>query len=486
MKLSEGNRSTGAPPVAYDITVRQSDKIKKVYRTVEILSDIGAESLIGRGTRVWKVQELDDNGERFGPFYALKDVWVHDDRPMEHDTLAEIKKQQPSYERHFLTVLCAGFATVKIGDSSRPDNTKGTIRRGHDFSLTNQVLRPRATITENQDNSRKRKAPSTSGTAYEFIQYTPTARREDRWNHGYLSRTSRQHYRIVFKEVGVPVHRLRNYQDIITAITGGSEGLYAIHLTNQIHRDISSGNIMLVQEDGKEARGVIIDLEYIQRLDSTIDSHGAKKGTYEFIAVEVAAEEYLSEAEPEESLDTQTTPRIVRPFRQNPLHDLESVWWLCIWVLFRTVRADEHPTNRYLHNYLKAFGSQGDRYVFWNNGPLFKRYTAHFSEPVFSRAMRYWCNKLKEVYEESYMENEFVEIPISFLHKARSAQREALDALSEVTKNYHSELRNLWELMPLPDTPETQSENGNNDSGSKLRAPEGPELKKQRNANNVD
>lgn len=53
----------------YEIAVRNEDNRfgSTIYRTVEMLSDVGTDSTLGRGTRVWKVQKL-ANGKTSRPF----------------------------------------------------------------------------------------------------------------------------------------------------------------------------------------------------------------------------------------------------------------------------------------------------------------------------------------------------------------------------------------------------------------------------------
>lgn len=275
----------------YEIKVREPPQTECVYRTVGVLSHVGADSLIGRGTRVWKARKLDEYGSPSGPECALKDVWVRSDRPIEHKVIADIKKAQPEYREHFLTVLEAGF--VLVGQSnSQPDNTKETIRRGQDFVLTEQVLRPRPAI-ENNVQGTLEKSWST-GHSTGSSQHTPVASPRGHWDYSKVNLFPRLHYRIVFEEVGTAVHHLRSYHDIITAVTGGSRGkcysslgrtmmfyglsgLHAIHLTGQVHRDVSSGNILLAPKPGGQGVvGKIIDLEYVKKLATESNPHDIK------------------------------------------------------------------------------------------------------------------------------------------------------------------------------------------------------------------
>ena len=46
------------------------------YRTVRLISDIGAEAIRGRGTRVWEVRQLNKNDEEDPTPLVLKDSWA--------------------------------------------------------------------------------------------------------------------------------------------------------------------------------------------------------------------------------------------------------------------------------------------------------------------------------------------------------------------------------------------------------------------------
>ncbi|KAI0797189.1 hypothetical protein C8Q75DRAFT_230968 [Abortiporus biennis] len=51
-------------------------------------------------------------------------------------------------------------------------------------------------------------------------------------------------------------------------------------------------------------------------------------GTLAFIAYEVAEGDYIAESLPD---DQYPMPDTFPTFFHNPLHDLESIWWICIW-----------------------------------------------------------------------------------------------------------------------------------------------------------
>jgi hypothetical protein len=57
------------------------------YRTLSVLSDYGADPLLGRGTRVFRVYDTTDPSRTPR---TLKDVWVEADRHREGDILVDL------------------------------------------------------------------------------------------------------------------------------------------------------------------------------------------------------------------------------------------------------------------------------------------------------------------------------------------------------------------------------------------------------------
>ncbi|KAF8608075.1 hypothetical protein BDV93DRAFT_551941 [Ceratobasidium sp. AG-I] len=112
-------------PHCYDFTfekVENGTTIKTVYRTVSIISDLGATSLLGHGTRVWKVQKI-VGGRPMDKFYALRDVWPHDDREAEHLIVQKVKEANPEDAIHLLTITDAEFVSVLYNGQRTLDNT---------------------------------------------------------------------------------------------------------------------------------------------------------------------------------------------------------------------------------------------------------------------------------------------------------------------------------------------------------------------------
>ncbi|KAJ6511306.1 hypothetical protein C8R47DRAFT_729886 [Mycena vitilis] len=256
-----------------------------VYVTKGLLSDRCADAVCGRTTRVWEAYREDDP-ERAS--VALKDLWSSVDTVQEGSQLLELHDQLRSLAdattprppaEYFLTVLDHGFVQTSEGVD---DHTLDVMTRG---------------------------------------QVPPTG----------TSHHPRKHYRIVFKEVGTLVHRLRTVSDVMRALVDATQALFILYKLGLVHRDVSAGNILFVDGQGK-----LTDLEYIKSFKGTQlpQSHERFIGTADYTAGEAAGGMYCFIP------FVDLNPPLPPPFRFNPLHDLESTFWIGLWVILYHRRDD--------------------------------------------------------------------------------------------------------------------------------------------------
>ncbi|KIM74225.1 hypothetical protein PILCRDRAFT_828383 [Piloderma croceum F 1598] len=61
-------------------------------------------------------------------------------------------------------------------------------------------------------------------------------------------------------------------------------------------------------------------------------------GTLGFMSVEIESPSYHYHPQPDQTLDDSDpeaeNPISAPPFRYNPLHDMESIWWVGVWFIF--------------------------------------------------------------------------------------------------------------------------------------------------------
>ncbi|KAI5997593.1 hypothetical protein EDD15DRAFT_2246630 [Pisolithus albus] len=128
-----------------------------------------------------------------------------------------------------------------------------------------------------------------------------------------------------------------------------------LHSVDWVRRDVNACNVV---RSGKMAK--LDDFEFAKRLDSFETTHELRQLTLDFMACEVGARNLLFQ------------PLVCRPyaderdclFRFNPLHDMESVWWMAMWVVYyHAVQAGE-PLSEQLEYLHKLFpGCLGERTI---------------------------------------------------------------------------------------------------------------------------
>ncbi|KAF8880268.1 hypothetical protein BD779DRAFT_1803027 [Infundibulicybe gibba] len=297
--------------LGYDTTMHRSQSQLsinvggRVFRTEKLLDDSAANSLLGRGTRVWS--GFFEDGTRA----VLKDCWIEHDRQLEGDVLTTLREQhgklddpeKPDFDDYFLTVVAHGKARLLGGAE---DDTQEMMNG--EVPVANNWL-------DVTDHPRARPDPQKVERAV---------------RHAFKRRC---HYRISFRDVATPLYEVVNLQDYMTALRDTAVAIGILHRLGYVHRDISSGNVLLYDGGGR-----LSDLEYC-RSSSEPDRHDARTGTPDFMSVEVAAGNRLFVPPNGYGHPAYSSP----PFQYFTLHDAESVWWLFAFALFSNGIQDESP-----------------------------------------------------------------------------------------------------------------------------------------------
>ncbi|KAJ3548962.1 hypothetical protein NM688_g5229 [Phlebia brevispora] len=288
--------------VQYDITVRSRDAKAMVFRTIGILSDSGARMVVGRATRVWKVVQLIDGVETEGPV-ALKEAWVDSAREREGEvhsrvmqSIYESEQCQEANDR-FITVLIHG--DVHVADS-----------RDHAPTAVYKDAVPSAHFTRSLN----------SGSVHTVSPHLTTI-------------PSQVHYRIVYNEVGEPLSAVSSLEIVFQALEDVLQGLNAMHMSGWVHRDLSPGNILIVNGTGRLA-----DLEGALNGYLFCPERKATRRSEEPPLESFPGSPEPGQLEPERLDPDGPRPRCEaesplydEPLRYNPLHDQESLWWITVY-----------------------------------------------------------------------------------------------------------------------------------------------------------
>ncbi|GJE97364.1 hypothetical protein PsYK624_135800 [Phanerochaete sordida] len=383
--------------VQYDILVGD-----KWYRTQRLISAIGAESPRGRGTRVWEVRELDKcGGTETGPSLVLKDSWVDQDRPREAKILDDIrasvtkKRDWKRLKPHLLTVHDSADVLVE----GVPDDTHSVLRRGM-IPVWEETVPVKKDLDANKQ-AQEDPRPLVDAPAV-----------PERASKRHVVYHRKVHHRVIFKQMGTTIMEVGTFTHAFAALGQVIKALKILHKYGWVHRDISSGNILVVANTAKLA-----DVEYAKR-ETDDSTHNIRTGTLFFMATEVELREYRYDRRPskttrasssritlpdipeeEDSTDDDEGPsddepetqtpnakyivfdesssddepedghndddllpvvqqRGARIFRHNPLHDLESVLWLGLYIVTCSVLSRFNDTktvsDAQWEEYLKA------------------------------------------------------------------------------------------------------------------------------------
>ena len=106
------------------------------YKTVKVLHDLGADYLLSRAARVFKVKRVGDPEDNF---YVLKDLWLEQDRKPEHEIYNEIIRdvenlygdQVDIVRRHLFTPIDHAFVEVNGVRVSRCPAHSAYLRLTH-------------------------------------------------------------------------------------------------------------------------------------------------------------------------------------------------------------------------------------------------------------------------------------------------------------------------------------------------------------------
>lgn len=213
--------------VVYDIDVwddTTEGSVVKTYRTRRLISELGAISPRGRGTRVWEVDEIDkDSGKVVGmSSKVLKDAWTDLERPTEGTIVRDIKKQavlagrEADFKNHFLETDRYGHVYISDGPTTRADTTNCFIRsrkRAKGISSTAPTLR----VVANSGN----RIPIMTAQGPVAGDGKDLARLPTEFSRYPV----KVHHRIIYSEVGTPIFQAPTLRDVFMCVGEVLQGM---------------------------------------------------------------------------------------------------------------------------------------------------------------------------------------------------------------------------------------------------------------------
>ncbi|KAF7795938.1 hypothetical protein EIP86_007105 [Pleurotus ostreatoroseus] len=324
----------------YDIVVRSDNGECKTYRTLELLASREPHALFGRGTRVWRAVRIQD-GQEIGEPVALKDAWVdyylaQEGAIFEQVRLADRPPEHHSAEDFLLTVDCHGDVVLKEGPPITLDHT---VCFGESGAPLCMPASSREELVEMFGSM-----SSTSDPSLQTERKLPTSR-------------CLVHYRIAFQEICTSLSDETSIPAIFKALARITLALKHLHVAGWVHRDMSDQNILVRDHVARLA-----DLEYTKRIGVGRD---LVLGTADFMACEIETQLYLflpgltPPTTPDDPQKRSSKPLSISTLvdeyeegiqrelpaapaiRYNPLHDLESLWWIAVYFIVKREVVDE-------------------------------------------------------------------------------------------------------------------------------------------------
>ncbi|KAI4520239.1 hypothetical protein K525DRAFT_204175 [Schizophyllum commune Loenen D] len=344
------------PCVEHTADTPQGGKARRYRISVDGVDYIGTTEVehhypvraFGKCTRIFNAYKGDGSSDEA---LIIKDCWLYADWRTEYEIYKDIeaailaydwanechlppenmrdlkahkstRKVDPRYGtltpeqrmRFFSPIQRGGKVTV----DGQEDNTQGTIAKGYQLS-DERAMYPVGSHSVEGDGEDARRRPLWHANIKQMVDlWIP----KEAIGSFFRPINPRTHHRLVMHK-GQSLYDIADAKEAFSTLTDASYAVFMLHCVQWLHRDISPDNIFRMPD----GRGVLADLEFAQPAsDSRMCNY--RVGTPSYMALEVSMRKYMF---PPSSLQG------IPPWRYRDKHDLESIWWLCLWLLFRHI-----------------------------------------------------------------------------------------------------------------------------------------------------
>ncbi|XP_006457560.1 hypothetical protein AGABI2DRAFT_181722 [Agaricus bisporus var. bisporus H97] len=374
-----------AHPRVLSITGRKT----RVWKTVEV-----------KGFEGNAVKEELNGGKKV----ALKDVWLDDGSTTEKQKLdaiferlkaikeeayewappslrSELKKlfKDEGYRKYFMEIECDSFNLGKSKKNSDEPPPAPEILQLKDVESCKKNVLPigngieisvvdsdskKATVAEDQ----KLREDSTGAYGYSrILEETPLEAVLSPSKVKTCLYMVKRQYRLVYSEAGESLDHANSLDAAFSAVLdayvvpSALTALVLMYLAGWMHQDISAGNIIMVKRGSGRLGGKLSDLEFANDYRNKNGSPASKTGTPFFMPIEIHAgvgfirkrglttkipdDMDIFENPCEVPKDLEVTSSCIprSPPRYQFQHDLESLWWVALWILIYQV---VHPAGQ--------------------------------------------------------------------------------------------------------------------------------------------
>nr|GAT49276.1 predicted protein [Mycena chlorophos] len=313
------------------------------------------DSLFGRATRVYRVIAEEDlrNPNSKPTIYALKDVWRQAGRRPEID---------------FYDLIARYYRECNVDIDE-----KGMARCHGSLNLA---------------------VPPTNDSSVRW----DASLHATKW--GISPDTQRHHTRTLLTPVGRPSHDFESTKKLVAALYYVVLHLKLAYDAGVIHRDVSAGNILFVEDPTSAVPGFLVDYDYAEMTQAGCENFNKWfsnrdraiweeskthllewTGTFPFMAVEMVMASQLTlasdEADASESEDAidpefEKAKKLLEAYspieptsiaRHDLHHDLESIYWVALWLILRHTK-HTHPLRERACQHVFGGNGGGKQQVF--------------------------------------------------------------------------------------------------------------------------
>ncbi|KAI0645961.1 hypothetical protein C8Q79DRAFT_1010843 [Trametes meyenii] len=360
-------------------------------------------------TRIWKGGRLVDDPKRPKPPkpQILKEAWRQLVRPAEATFYDRINMRISEEERYGIPKMVYGGdigefefrwweeSGKRWGREEDPEDGPSEPQARRRPTRVSERLRSRARLNKVSDGSKKADKPSTSSPPLLFssigsagspfigdlaepnTHYTPKgefpmiypqhqtyswrlAQGETSWHH------ERSHMRIVIDDVGRSLTEFTSTHELVTAVRDAIIGHRLLWEKAEIlHRDVSVGNILIkdVKKEEDKFTGFLHDYDYSSMVpDSDTPTDRAQNTSEEaYPELRLAPTDAAKDSDDPTNQKERTGTYYFMAFEilkvpdmiHNTHHDLESFYWVLLWVV---VRHTDHGRGKEICNRIFKYG----------------------------------------------------------------------------------------------------------------------------------
>ncbi|KAI5895316.1 uncharacterized protein SCHCODRAFT_02536198 [Schizophyllum commune H4-8] len=340
------------------------------YITTQVLENYAAQDNFGRCTRIFRAYKEDDDSR--DAKFAIKDGWLGRESQLEVDVynaimagveahdwsqysappkdVSDFVKNVKKWEevppvdfkhgtnvdrKQFFMPIIAG-ERVKARNG-RDDDTRAVIARGYSDSSHRRQFLSLTKASTTVDFPAASKAASARTSRKEGVEGDKKKAAEPSTTPGIFAQPTapRVHHRSVML-LATPLDKIQSVKQAFSTLSDATYGLFILHCLKYCHRDISPYNIFSV-----DRHGVLGDFEYTTHAAATAQP-SRMTGTPNFMAVEVMTGTFMVDRHTANDSDFIEAIFARRHLNSMPedvweyssVHDLESVWWIALWLLF--------------------------------------------------------------------------------------------------------------------------------------------------------